>query len=853
MADLAAVWDGTVEIDWSDSGLFDHAASDVTEALRGLRFRWGAAERSNPERPVVDFGGGSLRLVGERYILGLSAVLSAAQLQRRHLLRVSVPGWAPILGRCSLDVRRSTADRVSQFVLEGLGREDVSAELDVVQPTEGVLSDSVEFGAWVEAHVGLVVPIRAAVRAYDRFRFEGRRGELVSTLAVTLAAMPVAGRGGSLRLRDPTMPTAAPVVLGSGVLAVAAASSRLDVAHVRNQVNTVLDVPATHTGVATVTVDAPDPAGSSARVVGEAAVWDGGGLVTTAVIDSVDSVERLVPDEIESSSAGSHLNEWLLTVRTSDTETLRRLHDDYGGTDSLGALPSGLSEPTGLAFGDGRWLAVDDAGDELWRINPDDPGDTTGVYGLVGVLPLGLSEPTGLAFGDGRWLVVDDSGDELWRLNPDDPGDTTGVYGLVGVLPSGLSAPTALAFGDGRWLAADRNADFDNDLWRINPDDPGDTTGVYGLVGALPTAGFSYNTIAYGDGVWLALAISPFEAAFDVWRINPDDPGDTTGAYGLVGTDAGAVPFRALALAYAAADWRVASYRWQSQTLDADGETTLAAGAEPSGSDSVRITVDVRDNVLTTEAFAMRWTPSGGTEQTADYTPRGWADRSAADATTDATPGRASLAYVYGLRANLTLTFGVTVPVHIEDTDSVAAWGPRPLPLPEWLRYTDLASIEAALQPLVEALGQPRHLHTIVFAVPQTTPALTAVLDIEPGDYHRLDIADARLPTAINAVAMVLAAQLDVTAAQQASLQLVFIESAGETSAPSNLAATGGRAFLDLTWDAPIGTPDRYDIEWGLDDTHSGGAATSGTNSYRITGLAPATTYHVRVRAAYAR
>ena len=227
------------------------------------------------------------------------------------------------------------------------------------------------------------------------------------------------------------------------------------------------------------------------------------------------------------------LPEILLFVVDSAGDELWRINPDNPGDVSgdyglVGDLPSGLTNPNGIAYGDGRWLVVDNTGDELWRINPDNPGDASGDYGLVGDLPSGLAAPRGGGYGDSRWLIVDSSGGELWRINPDNPGDEGGVYGLAGTLPSGLTNPRGIGYGDGRWLVVDSSGDT---LWRINPDNPGDESGDYGLVGDLPPRLTSPNGIGYGDGRWLVVD----STGATLWRINPDNPGDASGDYGLVG------------------------------------------------------------------------------------------------------------------------------------------------------------------------------------------------------------------------------------------------------------------------------------------------------------------------------
>ena len=779
MTDLWSVWGGTVEVDWSDSGLYDHSVSDVSEGLSGLRFRWGAAERSNPDRPIVDYGRGMMRLVGDQYVLGVSEMLSAVELQSRHLMRITPPNWAlPIEARCTFDIGRSTAGRSSTFQLEGLGVENLTSDLDVVQPTVGVLSDSSEFVSWMLTQLGLsMLSVRSARRIYDRFRFVGRRGELVSQLAATLSTLPVPGRGGALRLHDPSMPTSSPGEISGTSVAVLASSSRLDVAHVRNQISIGSgDTSDTseQAAVRVVQIDAPAVLGPAGEISRTVTVWDGTGRIVRAVA-SVDGLERLVPDEIvpDPDSDGR----WLVVDEVGDDLWRINPDDPSGDLGLVGALPTGLTSSGGIGYGDGRWLVVDDSGNELWRINPDDPDDTSGDFGLVGTLPTGLTTPRGIGYGDGRWLVVDDVGDELWRINPDDPDDTSGDYGLVGALPTGLTSPGGIGYGDGRWLVVDASG---NELWRINPDDPDDTSGDYGLVGALPTGLTVPRGIGYGDGRWLVVS---GVAGNKLWWINPDDPDDTSGDFGLVGTlPTGLIGASGISIG---PGWLASTFTWQTQTADTADETSTAT-ATPADDDTVAVVVDVRDNILTTGPVTLT-TPTG----TQDHTPRGWSDRNTTEATTNPVSDPSELASIFGLRATITVAFDVTVPVTVTNQASIDVWGPRPLHISDWLRHTDTATAEAALQPIIDYLGQPRRLHTIDIAIPQPDAALDALIDTEPGNYHHIIIGDMRLPTSINTVGMVMACELTVTAAQRAALRLLLIESGGRAYSDAYSAGYG--------------------------------------------------------------
>ena len=156
---------------------------------------------------------------------------------------------------------------------------------------------------------------------------------------------------------------------------------------------------------------------------------------------------------------------------------------------------SSVSFPPGadkLTYGIGlrRWSLAHRrtlTGDELWRINPDNPGDeTSGVYGLVGVFPIRADDsPTSLGVWRrplarrGQLVVTSYGASTRTTLS-----DTSGVYGLVGTFPSELTSPsghldTAMAAGSWSILQVTSSG-------ASTRHNPGDTSGVYGLVGTLP-------------------------------------------------------------------------------------------------------------------------------------------------------------------------------------------------------------------------------------------------------------------------------------------------------------------------------------------------------------------------------
>ena len=132
---------------------------------------------------------------------------------------------------------------------------------------------------------------------------------------------------------------------------------------------------------------------------------------------------------------------------------------------------------------------------------------------------------------NGDALVVDSTGDELWRINVANPDDTSGIYGLIGILPSGLTIPAGITLDtNGDALVVDSTGD---ELWRINVANPDDTSGIYGLIGILPS-GLETPTGITLDTNGDALVVD--STGDELWRINVANPDDTSGIYGLIGT-----------------------------------------------------------------------------------------------------------------------------------------------------------------------------------------------------------------------------------------------------------------------------------------------------------------------------
>ena len=240
---------------------------------------------------------------------------------------------------------------------------------------------------------------------------------------------------------------------------------------------------------------------------------------------------------------------WLV-LESFPTQRLWRINPANPGSTSgdfgsLGELPRAFSfDADALAFGDGKWLSIHNPSGsgsaEIWSLNPSDPADESGSFGYVGSMPGAVSEgtssATGIAFGDGRWYVLNDrslDAAQLWRLNDANPGDETGPYGLVGALPSALQNPRGMSWGVGEWLVINRRLGNTAQLWRINVNDPDDTSGDFGLIGSLPSGLDDAQGIAYAAGDWLVIDDPIGDSS--LWRINVANPSDTSGRFGRIG------------------------------------------------------------------------------------------------------------------------------------------------------------------------------------------------------------------------------------------------------------------------------------------------------------------------------
>ena len=197
-----------IEVDWDDDGLYAHALSDVTERWLTARYAYGTARRSNPQRPTVAAGRGTITLIGNEFVPGLSTVFTAAQLQTRHRLRFSLGSmslWGCWLQEARHAGRGTDGGVRTQFSLEGLLERPGRAQQDISQIEPLTSSTAAEVLALAQDAYGLTaLDHNLTATPLGVYTFAGPAARYVSQFAQVAGALPVALRAGGLGLYDPT-------------------------------------------------------------------------------------------------------------------------------------------------------------------------------------------------------------------------------------------------------------------------------------------------------------------------------------------------------------------------------------------------------------------------------------------------------------------------------------------------------------------------------------------------------------------------------------------------------------------------------------------------------------------------
>ena len=107
------------------------------------------------------------------------------------------------------------------------------------------------------------------------------------------------------------------------------------------------------------------------------------------------------------------------------------------------------------------------------------------------------------------FIAINSTDDSLWIIDLSNMENDQGVYGRRGRLPPGIEGATGAVGYKGDVIVAnrdDQDGEEVNDLWRINPQNPGDISGVYGKLGDLPASLIDVESLAFHDGELYALA-----------------------------------------------------------------------------------------------------------------------------------------------------------------------------------------------------------------------------------------------------------------------------------------------------------------------------------------------------------
>ena len=272
MADIATfgfAWD--VDIDWSDTGLYNHALSDVSATWLRASFEQGTARRSNPQRPTIVTGRGTITLIGNNYVPGLSTRLTAAQLQARHLIRFRL-GTALLFDGYVQEARHleGTGDGgiFTEFQVEGLLERRGRAALELTQAATSTTTTAAAVLQQLRETYGVAAGdfeqnIQSTPLA--DYTFEGPVQQYASQFGQVAGGLMVARPGGELALIDPTrLPSPVPRVFRGTDYMVLGATTEFDQEQLWNKALIQYDGPETPgSGTGTGSVTDPGAGGAS--------------------------------------------------------------------------------------------------------------------------------------------------------------------------------------------------------------------------------------------------------------------------------------------------------------------------------------------------------------------------------------------------------------------------------------------------------------------------------------------------------------------------------------------------------------------------------------------------------------
>ena len=196
-----------------------------------------------------------------------------------------------------------------------------------------------------------------------------------------------------------------------------------------------------------------------------------------------------------------------------------------------------------------------------------------------------------------------------------------------------------------------------------------------------------------------------------------------------------------------------------------------------------------------------------------------------------------------------------------QNGDSIRAWEERVLMFPVWFTRT----ATAALQARIDALAEPRNIHTIDLSLNQPTTQRNANVDaLQGGDFIALDIRDDRTKTRIRGNAFVMHSEIVDNRNEVPYKRLICLEAPGTPatdSAPSKPAAPTltvlSHSSIRATWAYPSSDGGVAVSSWTVRYRENGSSGAWATvtisdgddRNVEISGLSQSTEYEVQVRA----
>ena len=230
----------TLDVDWEGDGEFDHARHDVSGLWGMIRFQQGTSRRSNPQRPTIAHGRGSIELIGDDFVPGRSALLDESQLRSRRLFRLN-QGSVRIADGWIQDAQHQRYNRTRfgiEGVLERTGRESHMIAQGLAPATTtgdsalALLKDSYGLLDADFSHNIRTTPLAL-------YSFNGPAAGYASRFGLVAGALPIARTRSRLALIDPTiLPSPPPPIYSTSEYVILGATTEFDSEQLWNVLST---------------------------------------------------------------------------------------------------------------------------------------------------------------------------------------------------------------------------------------------------------------------------------------------------------------------------------------------------------------------------------------------------------------------------------------------------------------------------------------------------------------------------------------------------------------------------------------------------------------------------------------